>query len=496
MHIDIYLVMGSAVVGLLVGLTGMGGGALMTPMLVLLFGVTPSAAIASDLMAAFFMKPAGVFIHWRRKTVNGAVVRYLCYGSVPAAFFGTYVTHLLGQSVVAEHRLEIMLGSALIIGAIAIFYRSVFVETPAAGDEHVKVRPVPTVFIGVVGGFMVGLTSVGAGSLILVLLVMVYPTLSNKQLVGTDLAQSLPLTFSAAFGTLLFGHVELGLTSSIVIGSVPMVIVGSLLSSRSNGYLLRRIITGVVLLSGLKYVGVPDRLAGHHRRARDRPHRVAHDSALAPHARPIANLSTRNGRGCRHASASRARRRPSAPENSPRGVGGARRYRRPFSNAPPFPITIPFCDSRSTSISTVMCGHSNSVTRVWIECGSSCLVLRTSCSRTSSATHIASGTSETSSSGNEERRLRHGLAHVGDQFRGALRRSWPTPGSTRPARPRRRGPTPRRSPPRPGSRRRVARRPSRDRTCPSCSPRRTAAARYDRAHCATSSPARCGRPVR
>jgi uncharacterized membrane protein YfcA len=256
-HIDIYLVMGSAVVGLLVGLTGMGGGALMTPMLVLLFGVTPSSAIASDLMAAFFMKPAGVVIHWRRKTVNTSVVRYLCYGSVPAAFAGTYVTHLLGQSAVAEHRLQILLGTALIIGAVAIFYRSVFVETPANGDEHVKVRPVPTVFIGVVGGFMVGLTSVGAGSLILVLLVMVYPTLSNKQLVGTDLAQSLPLTFSAALGTLLFGHVQLGLTSSIVIGSVPMVIVGSLLSSRSNGYLLRRVITGVVLLSGLKYVGVP-----------------------------------------------------------------------------------------------------------------------------------------------------------------------------------------------------------------------------------------------
>src|ERR1700690_3032798 len=249
--------MGSAVVGLLVGLTGMGGGELMTPMLVLLFGVPPSSAIASDLMAAFFMKPAGVVIHWRRKTVNTSVVRYLCYGSVPAAFFGTYVTHLLCQSAVAEHRLQILLGTALIIGAVAIFYRSVFVETPANGDEHVKVRPVPTVFIGAVGGFMVGLTSVGAGSLILVLLVMVYPTLSNKQLVGTDLAQSLPLTFSAALGTLLFGHVELGLTSSIIIGSVPMVIVGSLLSSRSNGYLLRRVITGVVLLSGLKYVGVP-----------------------------------------------------------------------------------------------------------------------------------------------------------------------------------------------------------------------------------------------
>jgi uncharacterized membrane protein YfcA len=208
-------------------------------------------------MAALFMKPAGVAIHWRRKTVNTGVVRYLCYGSVPAAFFGTYVMHLLGQSVVAEHRLEILLGSALIIGSIAIFTRSVFVEAPSSSDEHVKVRRLPTVFIGLVGGFMVGLTSVGAGSLILVLLVMVYPTLSNKQLVGTDLAQSLPLTFSATLGTLLFSHVELGLTSSIVIGSVPAVIVGSLLSSKSNGYLLRRVITGVVLLSGLKYVGVP-----------------------------------------------------------------------------------------------------------------------------------------------------------------------------------------------------------------------------------------------
>jgi uncharacterized membrane protein YfcA len=256
-HIDVYLVMGSAVVGFLVGLTGMGGGALMTPMLVLLFGVTPSAAIASDLMAALFMKPAGVAIHWRRKTVNTAVVRYLCYGSVPSAFLGTYVMHLLGQSAVAEHRLEILLGSALVIGSVAIFYRSAFVEAPATGDDHARVRPLPTVLIGIVGGFMVGLTSVGAGSLILVLLVMVYPTLSNKQLVGTDLAQSLPLTFSATLGTLVFSHVDLGLTSSIIIGSVPAVIVGSLLSSRSNGYLLRRVITAVVLLSGLKYVGVP-----------------------------------------------------------------------------------------------------------------------------------------------------------------------------------------------------------------------------------------------
>ncbi len=257
MSIDLYIVLGSAVVGLLVGLTGMGGGALMTPMLVLLFGITPSAAIASDLMAALFMKPAGVAIHWRRKTVNNDIVKFLCLGSVPAAFAGTFVMHLLGHSALAEHRLQILLGSALIIGALAIFYRSVFVEAPPTGLEHARVRKLPTVLIGVVGGFMVGLTSVGAGSLILVLLVIIYPTLSNGQLVGTDLTQSLPLTLSATLGTLLFSHVDFSLTTSIIIGSVPAVVVGSLLSSRSNGYLLRRIITGVVLVSGLKYVGVP-----------------------------------------------------------------------------------------------------------------------------------------------------------------------------------------------------------------------------------------------
>jgi hypothetical protein len=255
MHIDLYLALGSAVVGLLVGLTGVGGGALMTPMLVLVFGITPTAAITSDLVAALFMKPAGVAIHWRQKTVHTGLVRYLCYGSLPAAFLGTYVMHLLGESVVAEHRLQILLGTALIIGALAMLGRTLM--APTANTQAIVVRKGATVAIGAVGGFMVGLTSVGAGSLIVVLLLFLYPSLRNSHLVGTDLAQSVPLTLSATLGTLLFNHVDFALTSSIIIGSVPAVIVGSLLSSRSNGVALRRIITATVLLSGLKYVGVP-----------------------------------------------------------------------------------------------------------------------------------------------------------------------------------------------------------------------------------------------
>ncbi|HEY1824827.1 MAG TPA: sulfite exporter TauE/SafE family protein [Acidimicrobiales bacterium] len=255
MHIDLYLALGSAVVGLLVGLTGVGGGALMTPMLVLVFGITPTAAITSDLVAALFMKPAGVAIHWRRGTIETGLVKFLCIGSLPAAFAGTYVLHLMGESAVAEHRLQIILGSALIVGALAMLGRSI-VPTSRRAAPTLVVKKGLTIAVGAIGGFMVGLTSVGAGSLILVLVVMLYPALRNDQLVGTDLAQSVPLTLSATLGTLLFNHVSFSLTTSIIIGSVPAVIVGALLSSRSNGIVLRRIITGTVLLSGLKYVGL------------------------------------------------------------------------------------------------------------------------------------------------------------------------------------------------------------------------------------------------
>jgi hypothetical protein len=124
-------------------------------------------------------------------------------------------------------------------------------------NKPLVLRKYPTIAIGAVGGFMVGLTSVGAGSMILVLLLMVYPNLKNHQLVGTDLAQSIPLTMAATAGTLLFGHVEFALTLSIIIGSVPAVIVGSLISSKGTFQIVRPFIAGVVLLSGLKYVGLP-----------------------------------------------------------------------------------------------------------------------------------------------------------------------------------------------------------------------------------------------
>jgi uncharacterized protein len=259
MHIDPYIVLGSAVVGLLVGMTGAGGGALMTPMLILLFGVQPTAAISSDLVAAVVMRPVGAAVHLRKGTVNLRLVGWMVLGSVPMAFAGAYLLHLLGSG--AQGNVEIALGAALLVGAAAMVLRA-FLDHRAGNRRRgvvgdVTCRPLPTVVIGMIGGLIVGMTSVGSGSLMIVLLLFLYPVLSASQLVGTDLTQAVPLTLAAALGALAFGHVEFSVTASIIIGSVPAVLVGSLLSSRAPDRYIRPVITFVIFASGLKYVGVP-----------------------------------------------------------------------------------------------------------------------------------------------------------------------------------------------------------------------------------------------
>jgi uncharacterized membrane protein YfcA len=258
--IDPYIVLGSAVVGLLVGMTGAGGGALMTPMLILLFGVKPSTAISSDLVAAVLMRPVGAVVHMTQKTVNFRLVGFMVLGSVPAAFAGAYVLHLMGGSTSAQNNVEIALGSALLLGAAAMVLRYVLDRRTGQqrqGMVHeLVVHPIPTVMIGLIGGFVVGMTSVGSGSLMIVLLLFLYPMLGANRLVGTDLTQAVPLTIAAALGALAFGHVEFGITASIVLGSVPAVLVGSLISSHAPDRYIRPVITFVIFASGLKYVGV------------------------------------------------------------------------------------------------------------------------------------------------------------------------------------------------------------------------------------------------
>ena len=260
LHIDPYIVLGSAVIGVLVGMTGAGGGALMTPMLILLFGVTPSTAISSDLVAAVVMRPIGAGVHLRRGTVNRGLVGWMVLGSVPMAFLGAYLLHLMGNSKSASKNIDVVLGAALLVGATAMVLRYALDRraghTRTGVIEEVRPRPLRTVLIGMLGGVVVGMTSVGSGSLMIVLLLFVYPMIGANQLVGTDLTQAVPLTLAAALGALAFGHVEFGVTLSLIIGSVPAVLVGSLVSSSAPDRYVRPAITFVIFASGLKYVGL------------------------------------------------------------------------------------------------------------------------------------------------------------------------------------------------------------------------------------------------
>jgi uncharacterized protein len=259
-HIDPYIVLGSAVIGFLVGMTGAGGGALMTPMLILLFGVKPSSAISSDLVAAVVMRPFGAAVHLRKGTVNRRLVGWMVLGSVPMAFLGTYLLHLMGNAKSAQQNIETALGVALLLGASAMVLRYILDRRNTGGRtglvHGVRPRPLLTVLIGMIGGVVVGITSVGSGSLMIVLLLFLYPTLGANQLVGTDLTQAVPLTLAAALGALAFGHVEFGITTSLILGSVPAVLLGSLFSSSAPDRYVRPAITFVVAASGLKYVGV------------------------------------------------------------------------------------------------------------------------------------------------------------------------------------------------------------------------------------------------
>ncbi|HEX3195198.1 MAG TPA: sulfite exporter TauE/SafE family protein, partial [Streptosporangiaceae bacterium] len=194
MGLSLYVVLGSAVVGLLVGLTGAGGGALMTPMLILLFSVKPAAAISSDLVAAVFMRPVGAAVHLHKGTVNLRMVGLMTLGSVPMAFLGSFLLREMNGSKAGQQNVEIVLGAALLVGASAMVFRYVLDRRSGrkrtGGIRQVTLRPVPTVLIGMIGGLIVGITSVGAGSLMIILLLFTYPLLSAGQLVGTDLTQA------------------------------------------------------------------------------------------------------------------------------------------------------------------------------------------------------------------------------------------------------------------------------------------------------------------
>jgi uncharacterized membrane protein YfcA len=268
MSFDPLLALASFGIGIVVGLTGMGGGALMTPVLVLFFGIPPLTAVSSDLVASAVMKPVGSVVHLRRGTVHLGLVKWLCLGSIPGAFGGVLIARSLGHGQRVQDIIRLALGIALLLAAAGLIVRAYIRLVEHArrrdgraaplpeGPPSVNLRILPTIVLGALGGLVVGFTSVGSGSLIIIALMALYPTLTANELVGTDLVQAVPLVASAALGHVLFGDFHLDLTTSLLVGCIPGVWLGAHLSSRAPGGLVRRALAFVLLASALKLLNI------------------------------------------------------------------------------------------------------------------------------------------------------------------------------------------------------------------------------------------------
>lgn len=230
----------------------------MTPMLVLLFGVPPLAAVSSDVVASVVMKPIGGGIHLRKGTVNLKLVGWLMTGSLPCAFLGVWLLKKVAVGETLQAWIKTGLGVALVLAATGIMLRPVLARRRHGTGVSVKetrIKVARTIGIGAFGGLVVGMTSVGSGSLMIVLLLLLYPHLKLSDLVGTDLVQAVPLVSSAALGHLLLGDFKFALTGSILLGAVPGVFFGAKLSSRAPDAVLRPALVVVLTASALKLLG-------------------------------------------------------------------------------------------------------------------------------------------------------------------------------------------------------------------------------------------------
>ena len=244
-------------VGMLVGLTGVGGGSLMTPLLILLFGIHPVTAVGTDLLYAAATKSVGTLVHGIGKTIEWRLTLLLALGSIPAAAATLLFEYVVGRpNATVEHVMTVALGVALLLTAVSLLMRS-RIEAFAArrGAPSARRATVLTVLTGVVLGVLVSLTSVGAGALGVTVLIMLYPRLPLARIIGSDIAHAVPLTLLAGIGHWVMGDVNWGLLGSLLVGSVPGIVVGSLLATRVPERVLRPLLAATLVLVGGKLLG-------------------------------------------------------------------------------------------------------------------------------------------------------------------------------------------------------------------------------------------------
>jgi uncharacterized membrane protein YfcA len=247
------------IVGTVVGMTGMGGGALMTPALIFLGVGDASTVVTADLTAAAVYKTSGAVVHWRDGQPNFHLAKWLILGSVPMALLGPQLIRWVNSGADAEELdtiLKLWIGFALLLAATTYALRLYIELRRRAKGTRIDVgepiiRPIPTVLVGALGGLLVGITSVGSGSVIMIALLMLYPTLSALKLVGTDLVQAVPLVLAAAISNIAVNGLDWSILIPLVIGSVPGSILGSKIAPRVPQSYIRRGIVIVLTMSGL-----------------------------------------------------------------------------------------------------------------------------------------------------------------------------------------------------------------------------------------------------
>lgn len=248
-------------VGLLVGVTGVGGGSLMAPLLILIFGVAPTTAIGTDLWFAGTTKTVGGAIHSAKNNANLRIVGRLMVGSIPTAIATLVVMNAMHWDQVRNGWLPITLGLVLLATAVATIarpslHRWVLANVKENGLARWLQLPL-TILAGAILGVLVTITSVGAGALGATMLIFLYPMrLNSKQVVGTDIVHAIPLTFVAGIGHLLIGSVDGHLLVNLLIGSIPGIIIGSLLVHKVSEKLIRFALSGVLIIAGARLIAV------------------------------------------------------------------------------------------------------------------------------------------------------------------------------------------------------------------------------------------------
>jgi len=257
--VSIGLVVAGLVVGFIVGMTGVGGGSLMTPIL-LAFGINPATAVGTDLLYAAITKSGGVLVHQKQRNIDWAITGWLTLGSAPAVMATLWFLSNLQQAPDTVNAIiKQALGVVLLLTALAVFFKKrllAFAHRRAGGTYQPSGPKLNgmTVFTGVILGIMVALTSIGAGALGTVALFILYPFLATRRLVGTEIAHAVPLTLVAGMGHASMGNMDWAVLGYLLMGSLPGIYVGSHLSGRVSDDILRPCLAVMLGLIGCKLV--------------------------------------------------------------------------------------------------------------------------------------------------------------------------------------------------------------------------------------------------